>query len=397
MYDVIIIGGGPAGLMAGITIKNKKVLLIDKNERVGKKLSISGGGRCNLTNNKPLNLFLNEIPVNSKTLYSTLTNFGPKEIMAYFSNLGIKLKVEDNERVFPISNNSYTIIEVLEKELIKNKVELKLKETVKNIEISDDRKVVTTDKGKYETLNIIVATGGFSYPMTGSTGDGYRLAKKLNQSITKVYPAETYIKLNGVSVLSGITLDNVKVTFNKKTAFGPLLFTHIGLSGPTIFKLSGDIYNKIVDLKKVEISIDFIPNINEEDLLIQMNDTSKEINTFFKEYIPKKVVDFLFKDYINIKINTINNKTKKQIINNIKNYIFEVIGTGSLEESIVTGGGVDMKEINSKTFESKIYKGLYFVGEVLDIHGNTGGYNITLALSTGYSAALDINNRKDLI
>lgn len=397
MYDVVIIGGGPAGLMAGITIKNKKVLLIDKNDRIGKKLSITGGGRCNLTNNKPLNLFLNEIPVNSKTLYSTLTNFGPNEIMNYFSNLGVKLKVEDNERVFPISNNSNTIIEVLEKELLKNKVELKLKETIKNIEIFNDKKVITTDKGRYESYNIVIATGGFSYPLTGSNGDGYRLAKKINQPVTNIYPAETYIKINGVSSLSGITIDNVKVTFDKKSVIGSLLFTHVGLSGPTIFKLSGDIYNKLTTIKDVQIIIDFIPNFNEEELFNKINnyDNIKEVNTFFKEFVPKKVVDYLLSKYSSLNLNNISNLEKRQVINLIKNYPFKVEETGSLEESIVTGGGVDMKDINSKTMESKIHKGLYFVGEVLDIHGHTGGYNITLALSTGYSVGIAINGESN--
>ncbi len=394
MYDVIVIGAGPAGLMASITasIRNKKVLLIEKNNQIGKKLEITGGGRCNLTNLKSVKDFIDQIPVNNKTLYSTLTNFGPKEIVEYFRKLDVKLKVEDDDRVFPISNKSTTIIECLYNELVKNNVELNLNESVIEIQILDNLKVVKTNKNTYETKNIIIATGGFSYPQTGSTGDGYRLAKKIYQDVTNIYPAETFLKTAEKPPLEGITLDNVNVSIDNKIVTGSLLFTHIGLSGPVIFKISADIYKKLQSEKIVKLFIDFIPNIKEGQLLIDINnyDSKKEAVTFINSYLPKRLADYIGHNFVNIKMSQLSKDNKKQLINNLKRYSIDILGTGSLEQSLVTGGGVDMKKINSKTMESTINKGIYFVGEVLDIHGHTGGYNITLALSTGYTAGNSI-------
>jgi predicted Rossmann fold flavoprotein len=253
MYDVIVIGAGPAGLMASITAasRNKKVLLIDKNDHIGRKLEITGGGRCNLTNLKPVESFIKQIPVNSKTLYSTLTNFGPKEIVEYFSKLGVKLKVEDDDRVFPVSNKSATIIEALYNELIKYKVKLNLNETVEEIQILNDLKVIKTSRDTYQTQNIIIATGGFSYPHTGSSGDGYRFAKKTNQDVTNVYPAETFLNTKERYPIEGITLERASISLDNKNASGSLLFTHTGLSGPATIKISEEVYKKLQTQKTV--------------------------------------------------------------------------------------------------------------------------------------------------
>lgn len=394
MYDVIVIGAGPAGLMASITAarNGKNVLLIEKNNIIGKKLLITGGGRCNLTNLKSVNNFINELPVNNKMLYSTLTNFGPNEIMNYFKNLGIKLKVENDDKVFPASNKSSTIIEALYKELMKYKVKVNINEIVENIKIENNIKIIKSNKDIYKTKNIIIATGGLSYSNTGSTGDGYKFAKEINEEITFLYPAETFLITKKGYPLEGITLDNANIIFNDKTTQGSLLFTHNGLSGPAIFKISEYIYKDLQINKSVKIYIDFIPNKTTIDLLSSLNnfDNKKEINTFIKLFLPKRLADYLALNYSGLKIYQLNKNDKVSLVNNIKKYEFEIINTGSLEQSFVTGGGVNMKNINSKTMESKINKGVYFVGELLDIHGHIGGYNITLALSTGYTAGNSI-------
>jgi len=387
MYDVIVIGAGPAGIMASITAssKNKKVLLLEKNNKIGKKLEITGGGRCNLTNLKSVNDFINEIPVNKKILYSTLTNFGPKEIIEYFKELGVKLKNEE-DRIFPVSNKSITIIESLYNEILNKKIDLKLNEIVFKISIEKNIKKVITNKNEYETKNIIIATGGLSYSNTGSTGDGYKFAREIGQNIIDTYPAETFLKTEKHN-LEGITLERVNIKFNKKIISGPLLFTHIGLSGPTVFKISEEIYKQLKE-KETKINIDFLPNINDLDLLNIINNYNqkKEVITFINEFLPKRVAEYLSNKISNIKIGQLKKEEKILLISNLKNYEFNILGTGSIEQCLVTGGGIDMKYINSKTMESTINKGVYFAGEVIDIHGPTGGYNITLALSTGYSA-----------
>jgi predicted Rossmann fold flavoprotein len=217
MYDVIVIGAGPAGIMASITSaqSNKKVLLIEKNDKIGRKLFISGGGRCNLTNLKSIPDFIDQIPVNNKTLYSILNQFSPQDIYDYFTKLGVGLKIEDNDRVFPVSNKSKTIIDALHKELKDNNVQINFSETVKKINNKNPLKEVITDKGIYKTEKIIIATGGCSYPETGSTGDGYKLAEMINQEVTDLYPAETFLLTKKILPLIGITIDDVIIKFNK--------------------------------------------------------------------------------------------------------------------------------------------------------------------------------------
>lgn len=394
MYDVIVVGAGPAGVMAGIKAgsRNRKVLLIEKNEKILKKLELTGGGRCNLTNFKPLKLFIEQLPVNSKNLYSTLTSFGPKEIMDYFNKLGVKLKCENEHRVFPVSNSSFSIIEALIGEIKKYKVELKLNEIVKDLVLDEKIKIVKTNKDIYKTKNIIIATGGFSYPQTGSNGDGYCLAKKIKQDVTDVYPAETFIQTKKNHNLNGITIENVDVCLDKEKASGSLLFTHTGLSGPAIFKISEKVYKRLKEEEVAIINIDFKPEIDIEKLLDDLNnyDSKKEVSTFIKSLLPKRLADYLISDFNKLKIGQLSKQQKQEIVFKIKKYPLEIIKTGSLEQSLITGGGVDMKKINSKTMESTQNKGVYFIGEVLDIHGHTGGYNITLALSTGYTAGNSI-------
>ncbi len=400
MYDVIIIGAGPAGIMAAIMASgtNTKVLLIEKNDRIGKKLSLTGGTRCNITNLKTIEDFINEIPVNNKFLYSIINQFGPKDIYDYFIKLGIPLKIEDNNRVFPKDNKATTIIETLFKELNNKNIIVNLNEVVSQIIIENDDgyKKIITSKGSYQTNNIIIATGGCSYPQTGSTGDGYRFAKSLKQKVTSLYPVGTFLVTKETLPLAGITLDNVIIKFNKKEAEGSLLFTHNGLSGPVIFKISEEVAKQIVINKGVMIEVDLLPQYNLNNLLNELDkyNPKKEIVSFIREYLPKRLADYIVNEKTaNIKIGSISKSNKLRLLETLKKLPININKTGSLEQSIVTGGGVDIKYINPKTMESTINKGIYFIGETLDIHGHTGGYNITISLSTGYAAGLSVRRK----
>lgn len=392
MYDVIIIGSGPSGMMAAIkAAENKnKVLIIEKNNEIGKKLKLTGGTRCNLTNLKTINHFIEQIPVNNKTLYSCLSLFGPKEIYHYFESLGVKLKIEEDDKVFPQSNKATTIIDALYQELLKNNVIINYNETVLDIKIDKDTKIITTNKQSYQTKKIVIATGGLSYPDTGSTGDGYKLADLLKQPMTKLYPAETFLITNDTYPLAGTTVEDVLITMNKKQVKGSLLFTHKGLSGPAIFKISEEVYKTLEEQNKATISIDLIPQYTLEQLksMIKSYDQKKNLKIFFKTYLSKRFIEYLISN--NNKISTISKIDIDNIIRYIKEFKVDIKQTGSIEQSFVTGGGINIKYINPKTMESTINKGIYFVGELLDIHGHTGGYNITIALSTGYTAGINI-------
>ena len=393
MYDVIVIGSGPAGIMASIkAAENKKtVLLLERNDSIGKKLKLTGGTRCNLTNLKTTSDFINQIPVNNKTLYSCLSQFGPQDIYNYFESIGVKLKVEDHDRVFPQSNKAETIIEALYNELIKNEVDIHFNESVEDININNDIKEIKTNKDTYQAKNVIIATGGKSYPHTGSTGDGYKLSNMLKQPLTKLYPAETFLISSKEYPLAGITLDNVEVSINKRTVDGSLLFTHVGVSGPAIFKISEEVYKNLEANNQASIKIDLLPQYTVDKMMSLLNNYNqkKNISSFLKEYLPKRLAEYLITDGERM-IVTISKADKMKLIQLVKGFEIDIKKTGTIEQSFVTGGGVDIKYINPKTMESTINKGIYFVGEVLDIHGHTGGYNITIALSTGYAAGVSI-------
>ncbi len=397
MYDTIVIGSGPSGMMASIksSENGNKVLLIEKNDKLGKKLALTGGTRCNLTNLKSIENFIKEIPINNKALYSILNQFSPQDIYNYFTELGISLKIEDNDRVFPISNKSQTIIEALQNEMICNNVEIHLNEVVTDIVNNETFKEIITNIRSYTTKKLIIATGGCTYPQTGSTGDGYMFANKLEQPVAKIYPAETFLITKNKLPLAGITLDNVIINLGKSNTNGSLLFTHHGLSGPATFKISEKVYHQLKVTPTIDLVIDLIPNYSAEELLNMLNayNPKKEIISFFKDYLPKRIVDYIIGE-VNSKLkNEVLSKIKKQeIIKSLKEFIIEIKATGSMEQSFVTGGGIDMKFINPKTMESIKNPGIYFAGELLDIHGHTGGYNITIALSTGFIAGTERND-----
>ncbi len=392
MFDTIIIGAGPAGMMASInaSMNHRKVLLIEKNSTVLNKLKLSGGTRCNLINLKEPNEFIKNIPVNGKFLFSTLNTFSPFDIYDYFNKSGVKLKVEDNDRVFPSSNTSQTIIDFLYSKVINNNVVLNLNESVIKINILNSKiKEVITNKSSYKCHNIIIATGGKSYPHTGSTGDGYKFCQSINQPLTKLYPADTFLYSDVPDYLSGITVDNVLLKLDKYTEKGSMLFTHFGVSGPVVFKISEQIYHKLSDNEDSTLIVDFIPEYNEFEINESLSNypNNETLISFLKDYLPKKLLIYILgEEFIHQKINTISKNNIHKSIEKLKNYNLVITKTGSIEQSFVTGGGVDLRYVDPKTMESKINPGIFFAGEILDIHGHTGGYNITIALSTGYTA-----------
>lgn len=396
MFDLIVIGGGPSGMMASIiAAKNgKKVLLLEKNSNLGKKLLLTGGGRCNLTNLKQNSLFENELS-DKISLHKALSIFGPKEIFKYFESLNVKLKTEDNDRVFPVSNKSSSILNALLNELHRFNVDIHCNETVLDIKCSLNSKIITTSKNKYTTQNIIIATGGCSYSNTGSAGDGFKFAELLKQPVTETYPVETSIILKNAPNLAGLTLELVNAKFNNIIKTGSLLFTHKGLSGPVIQGLSEYVYFEKQKNNECHIYIDLLPNITNKNLLDLLNSYNQklELKSFIRTLLPKKLADYLI-SICNVeptkKLASISKVDRNIIIELVKNLPFEIEATTQLEDAFITGGGIDFKYINEDTMESKITKGLYFVGELLDIHGPIGGYNITIALSTGYTAGNSI-------
>lgn len=388
MYDVIIIGSGPAGMMAGIAAsENNKVLILEKNEISGKKLLITGGGRCNLTNLKSNKAFLDEVEYNKKYLYSAINKFGPEAIYNYFVNNKVKLKEEEDNKIFPTSNRASEILQCLLDNL--KRVDIKYHQNVIDIRIIDDIKQVITDKETYSSKNVIIATGGSSFKQTGSNGDNMKFAQILKQPTVSLFPAETSLIADNTSLLAGTAFEKVVVKYLDRKTSGNLIFTHKGISGSAIMKISEHVFKN--DYK--ELTIDLLPDISKEELTKMINDfdREKELVTFLSTLFSKKFSSYLVdKLNMNIKIKSMYYKTIDKVVSEIKEYKIIIKSVDELDNAYVTGGGIDMNYIDTTTMQSKITKGIYFVGESLDIHGPIGGYNITLALATGYLAGTSI-------
>lgn len=407
--DIIVIGGGPAGMMTAITAKNKdnNVTIFDSNEKLGKKLFITGKGRCNLTNDIPPNDFLSKVISNSKFLYGGINTFTPQDAMEFVESNGTKLKVERGGRVFPVSDKSSDIIKAFERAIkslgVKSLLECKVEHIIK----VNDKFVVKTNLGEYKADCVVVATGGCSYSTTGSTGDGYKFAKDLGHNIVDIRPALVPIDLQKFDKrLAGLSLKNVKVTIDicgkKFTEFGEMLFTHTGVSGPIILSLSSKI-NRL-NINGENLSIDLKPALTEEQLDLRIlrdfeNYKNKDFKNYIQELLPKSMIE-PFLDRLNFdactKVNSITKSNRQEIIKLLKNFSFKIDSLKDVNCGIVTAGGVDVKQLNPRTMESKIVPGLYFVGEVVDLDAVTGGYNIQIALSTGYLAGKDIQKKEIL-
>ena len=413
MKNTIIIGGGPAGLMAAIfSSKNgDKVTIIEKMPSCGKKLLITGKGRCNITNNAEMDKFMENTPTNAKFLYGVFNNFTNKDIVELLGNEGVKTKVERGERVFPVSDRAQDVLDALLHILKKQNVQILTGSTVKKITIDNDKNVLGVEldnKKEIKADKIILATGGKSYPVTGSTGDGYKLAKDLGHTITKIEPSLVPLTSydGACKELQGLSLRNVaiklyicdKVVYKD---FGEMLFTHFGVSGPIVLSASSYLVKtknieEILKSNKVEIEIDLKPALTEEKLDARiLRDFEEQKNKQFKnsldKLLPQKLIPVIIeKTNINEnkKINEITKLERQKLVNELKHFKININVTRPIEEAIVTSGGISVKEINPKTMESKLIKGLYFAGEIIDVDCLTGGYNLQVAWSTGYTAGI---------
>ncbi len=400
-----IIGGGASGMLAAIAASKKgnQVILLEKNEKLGKKIYITGKGRCNLTNNCSINDFIQNVNVNNKFLFGALNTLSPLDTIDFFQKLGLKLKVERGNRVFPECDKSSSVIKTLENELIKNSVDVRLHHTVEGIvKEGDVRFTIFTDKGQVSCNSVIVATGGLSYPLTGSTGDGYNFAKTLGHSIVPIKPSLVGIELYGdtFKTLQGLSLKNVRISVlnNQKLLFndfGEMLFTHFGVSGPIILS-SSCIINKF-DVNNFDLLIDLKPALSNDVLeqrIIRECQIyhNKTISNMLRELLPKSLINVVLKT-AQIKLDKVcSNITKEErlkLVLTLKGLKFKIKKLRPIDEAIVTSGGINVKEINPKTMESKLVKGLFFCGEVIDVDAYTGGFNLQIAFSTGYLAGLN--------
>ena len=404
MSKVVVVGGGAAGMMAAYqAAKNgHKVILVDKNEKLGKKIYITGKGRCNLTNAGELEEIFNNIMTNRKFLYSALYSFTNENVINFFETNGMKTKIERGNRVFPVSDHSSDVISTVAKALRKNKVDIRLFTPVKDLIITNDKAcgVLLENGEKIMCDSVIIATGGLSYPSTGSTGDGYRFAKDSGHTINKCEPSlvPMNIKEEWVKELQGLSLRNVNVRIinGKKKLYnelGEMLFTHFGVSGPLILSASAMINRKYFD-ENLKIIIDLKPALDVEQLNKRiLRDFEEELNKQFKNSLNKLLPSKLVPVVINLsgidpdkQVNTITKEERQKLAYLLKNLEISFNGFRGWNEAIITKGGISVKDINPSTMESKIVSNLYFCGEVLDLDALTGGYNLQIAWSTGYLA-----------
>ncbi len=431
---VIVIGGGPAGIMSAISAKKcgNDVIILEKMESLGKKLLITGKGRCNITSGLDISEFINNIPGNGRFLYSSFQNFTNKDIINFLESHGVKVKEERGNRIFPVSDKSKDVLDAFYDELRALNIKIYTNSKVTNIFVENGvaTKVEYEHNGnKYVLLadKIILATGGKSYPTTGSTGDGYRIAKNLGHTVTDIRPSLIPIVANDnddteklnlgnyknsrnlCKALQGLSLKNIKIevidtTKNKVIYedFGELLFTHFGVSGPTVLSASSHIirYKNIDELLKdgkIIINIDLKPALSKEKLDDRiLRDFDKEKNKLFRnsldDLLPQKLINPVI-DLSGInpnkKVNEISKKERLNLIEILKGFSITICGFRPVEEAIITAGGINIKEINPKTMESKIVKSLYFAGEIIDVDAYTGGFNLQIAYSTGYTAGLN--------
>ncbi len=410
--SVVVIGAGAAGLMSAITIalNGGNVVLLEKTKRAGQKLLITGKGRCNITNLSSLDNFYKNIHPKPKFLRSCFNTYFNKDLIDFFADNGLKVKEERGKRVFPTSDKSIDVVNVFMRLIKKLNIEIKYESKLTKINLKDKRINAIefiSPKGK-ETIStdkLIIACGGKSYPATGSDGNCYGIIKGLGHTITDTFPSlvPLLVKEESVSLLQGLSLKNAKAHLivdnkNHQSEFGELLFTHYGLSGPIILTLSRNAVKSIMAKQKIFISIDLKPALDEKklDLRLQrdLNKYSKRtLENIFKLWLPQKMISFFIKE---LELDSkkqghqINSRERKSILKLMKNLRFTIIGHRGFKEAIVTAGGVNTNEINSKTMESKLINGLFFAGEVIDLDANTGGYNLQIAFSTGYLAGKNI-------
>lgn len=382
-FDTIVIGGGPAGMMAAISSSfyGQKTLLLEKNKRLGKKLAGTGGGRCNVTNNGNLDDLMTGVPGNGRFLYSVFSQFDNHDIINFFTENGVKLKVEDHGRVFPATDKSRTIIDVLEKKIAELGGSVITNTEIVSVKKSDERFTVKSSEHAWTCQKLIVTTGGKSYPSTGSTGFGYEIARHFKHTVTNLEAAESPLLTDFPhKALQGISLNDVTLSYSKHVVTHDLLFTHFGLSGPAALRMSSFVKGGEV------LSLDALPQLSENELTKFLEENrEKSLKNALKTLLPERLAEFFVQGFPE-KVKQLTEKERNQLIRSIKALKIPVTGKMSLAKSFVTKGGVSLKEINPKTLESKLIPGLHFAGEVLDINAHTGGFNITSALCTGWVA-----------
>lgn len=431
MKSIIVIGGGAAGMIAAISAKTTnpscKVILLEKNEKLGKKIYITGKGRCNVTNAAPMDEYLNYYVSNPKFLYSAFAQFNNQDLMHLIEENGTKLKIERGNRVFPVSDHASDITKALKTALCKLSVDVRLNTEVDSIEScayenpeegKKDKRIcsVTTKKGEKLSCDaLIIATGGISYVTTGSTGDGFRFAEDLGLKVTSLRPSLVPFVLSNDETpdLEGLSLRNVMlhVSYGKKgkkefSKLGEMVFTRRGISGPLVLTASAIVGKSLEEDGRLAASIDFKPAISEQELdqrLLKEVDKNlnRDLSNLMVSLLPSRMAEvFLEKIGIpgNLKAHDLTKEMRKTIVNGLKAYPIEIIGTEGFKQAVVTQGGVSVKEISPNSMEAKKIKGLYFAGEVLDVDGFTGGFNLQLAFSTGhlagYSAANEVMEDK---
>ncbi len=398
---IAVIGGGPAGMMAAITAAENgaDVTLFEKNEKLGKKLYITGKGRCNLTNDCSEEVFLNNVVNNKKFLYSAIYSFNSAKTKNFFMQNGLNLKTERGNRVFPVSDKASDVTKTLQKVLEKNNVKITLNTEILNVSTSENTVILTTISDIVTFDKVIIATGGLSYSKTGSAGDGFTFAKKLdiNTIPPKSALCEIYTK-EDFSSIAGLSLSNVefsiknksKVLFNER---GEMLFTHKGVSGPIVLTASSHC-NRIIEHETLTGHIDFKPALSNEQLDARLlrefaESKNKDVSNVMHELLPSSMVLPVLnsaKIQPSKKVNQITITERSSIVNTLKDFSFTLKQLAPIEEAIVTSGGIDTKEINPKTMQSKKYHNIYFSGETIDVDATTGGFNIQIAFATGYLA-----------
>ena len=407
MNKVIVVGGGAAGMMASIIAarNNNKVYLYEKNDKLGKKLYITGKGRCNITNASDVEILISNVLTNPKFLYSAFYSFTNDMMVDFLNDIGLRTKVERGERVFPVSDKSSDVIKVLEKEMKKLGVIIKYNQEVRKINSYNNifHSITLSDNTKVEGDKVIIATGGLSYASTGSTGDGYRFAKKMGHTIVDTKPSlvPMNIKEQWVKDLQGLSLKNVNVKILKTNKvlfenFGEMIFTHFGVSGPLILSASAYLVDEVY--KDLKVVIDLKPALSFQKLDQRIiRDFEKRINKSLKnsldDLLPKKLIPIII-DISNInpykKVNEITREERHRLVDLIKGLECSIDSLRGYNEAIITRGGISVTEIDSYTMESKKIKGVHFIGEVLDLDALTGGYNLQIAWSTAYLAGINV-------
>lgn len=400
MARVIIVGGGPAGIMAALSAaKNNEVILIEKNKEIGMKLRLTGGGRCNITNNRDIEEFFDKIVNNNKFLYSALYTFSNYSLLEYLSGKGLEYKVELDEKVYTKSDKADEVIDLLKNDLRNNDVNIKYNTTITDLIIEDNviKGVITSYGEKVLGDKIIITTGGKSFPNTGSDGTMYSVLEKYGHTITPIYAAliPLVIKEEFVKKLQGVSMKDVvvsaKIKKKKIEKRGDMLFTHFGISGPAVLKLSSYV-NKALTEGEVEITLDFLKDKSKEEISkIMRSNTNKTVFNNLKGVLPQNFLKVVFEilGLSEIKASDLKKEDEYKVIEYMKEMKLTARETLTIKAAQVTSGGVKVKEINASTMESKLIKNLYFAGEVIDVDAETGGYNLQIAFSTGYLAGMD--------